>query len=108
MRHASRLFLNRTDQVERFEAVAYLADRLHTLRDGRRIVTQAVTLATDGFTGAGVKIAFDDGPEGGARDILGVAVIGEPELKAELQDQLLHGALYRLDPERGLPAGWVP
>lgn len=104
MRHASRLFLNRTDQVERFEAVAYLADRLHALRDGRRIATQAVTLVTEGFTGEGVKIAFDDE----TRDILGVAIIGDPELKGELQDKLLHGALYRLDPERGLPAGWVP
>lgn len=84
---------------EEFEAVAYLADRIHKIRALRPVLTvQAVV--TDGATrAAGVSIRYADEAGG----VLGSAIIGRPELDGLLQDRLLHGALYRLNPELDLP-----
>ncbi|ODT88132.1 hypothetical protein [Phenylobacterium sp. SCN 70-31] len=101
MRHPCRLFRPGEAEPERFEAVAYLADRLHALRAGRPLSTAAATVVTHDFSGAGVRLALDD-----TGDLLGVAVIGEPELSGLQQDQLLYGALYRLDPGRPVHPDW--
>lgn len=92
MQHPCKLY-REGHEPETFAAVAFLADRIHTLRAGRTIITRGVTLDTEGFSGAGVIIAYADPP-----DVLGYAVIGAPEYEAERQDMMLHGALVRLVP----------
>lgn len=95
MQHPCRLFVVAQLKLETFAAVAFLADRIHTLRGGRTIVTQPCTLNAEEFSGSAVLVRYEDDCE-----LLGVAVIGEPEYQAERQDQLLCGALFRLNPDR--------
>lgn len=96
MRHPCRLYLPLTEAPERFEAVAYLADRLHALRDGRPIVTMPGRLTTHDHHGECVIVRFDD-EAGGA---LGFAVVGQPEFARDMQDRLLTGALEATMPGR--------
>ena len=94
MQHPCKLYREGQAEAETFKAVAFLADRLHALRGARPLRSFAFTLTTPGFSGAGVGLLFDDAAGG----VLGYAVIGQPEYAGERQDQLLHGALHRLDP----------
>lgn len=95
MQHPCRLFIHGQQEVERFDAVAFLADRIHQLRQGKGIETYPVNAQAPDFSGSAVRIQI----EGFEASVL--AVIGEPEYAAEHQDRLLCGALYRLNPERG-------
>lgn len=103
MQHPCKLYREGQAEAERFAAVAFLADRIHALREGRTVRTVAITLTTPGFAGSGVGISFDDEAGG----VLGYAIIGEPEYPAERQDQLLHGAIYRLDPIHAPHRDWA-
>ncbi|PZQ63377.1 MAG: hypothetical protein DI570_09295 [Phenylobacterium zucineum] len=96
MRHPCKLFRAGVETVEAFDAVAYLADRIHTLRAFRPIITMSARLTTHDFAGECVVIRYDDD----SGDALGFVVIGEPEYPARRQDELLCGALFRLDPGR--------
>lgn len=96
MRHPCRLLLEGAAEPIRFEAVAYLADHLHTLRRLRPITTIQATVTSPDFAGAGLIVRYDDEAGG----TLGYVIIGEPDYAAQRQDELLTGALYRLDPMR--------
>lgn len=94
MQHPCRLLIG--GQVQRFKAVAFLADHLHTLRQARPIETIQATVTSDDFAGSGLIVRYADEAGG----TLGFVVIGEPDYSAQRQDELLTGALYRLDPFR--------
>ena len=94
MQHPCRLMLA-DGQLERFAAVAFLADRVHQLRAGRAIATVACQLTHPDLAAAGVIIRDEE-----TKDLLAVAIIGEPEYEAEFQDRLLAGALFRLNPDK--------
>lgn len=96
MQHPCRLILWGTGEVRRFTAVAFLADHLHTLRQSRPITTIQATVTSDDFAGSGLIVRYCDEAAG----TLGIVVIGEPDYAAQRQDELLTGALYRLDPFR--------
>lgn len=96
MQHPCRLMIPGTGEIRRFDAVAFLADHLHTLRQLRPITTIQATVTSDDFAGSGLIVRYADEAGG----TLGVVVIGEPDYAAQRQDELLTGALYRLDPMR--------
>lgn len=90
---------------EEFPAVAFLADRIHTLRALRPVSTVQGVITDGVFSAACVTVRLHQ--DDGAGEVLGHALIGKPELAGLLQDQLLHGALYRLDPEAELPEAFA-
>lgn len=89
MMHPCKLFLG-GGEPETFKAPAFLADRIKALSAGRPITTHPGRMAEDAFVGAAVLIRYADDAGG----FLGCAVIGDPELDADMQDALLHGQLY--------------
>jgi hypothetical protein len=97
MQHPCKLFVCAEGGVTRedFTAVAFLADRIHTLRETRPILTHACRVVTHDFAGEAVSVSYGD-----AGGFIGWAVIGAPEYAGDRQDQLLGGALERLRPER--------
>lgn len=104
MQHRSRLFRPLTSEtppaytLERFDACAFLADRIHALAAGRPFLIEGGRVDCREYSGQALRIAFEDG----AAETLGWAVVGEPELALRLQDEMLVGALWRLRPDRDL------
>ena len=98
MQYPSRLLTGRgLGPDQSFDAVAYMADRIHQLRDSRPIQVVPCLCVTPEFQGSALRITFED-----TGDLLGVAIIGKPELAPDRQEALLVGALQRLDPARVL------
>ena len=96
MRHPCRLFIDVWTPPVDFEAVAYLADHIHTLRADRPVEIVPAVVASEAFSGQALIIRYADEAAG----TLGYAVIGQPEYVRARQHELLDGALYRLDPAR--------
>lgn len=94
MMHPCKLFVDGVAKVETFRSPAQLAARIHELRMGEQIVTRPGAVTTHDFSGACVLVTFKDDPV-----FMGYAVIGDPELDAEMQDRLLHGQLWNAQPD---------